>query len=460
MSYDIVVIGAGPGGYVAAIRAKQGGAKNVALIERDAVGGTCLNRGCIPSKALIASATRLEHVRHAEKMGISGVGQVGVNVAALMQRKNQVVTTLRGGVEQLLKGHGVEVLRGTGCITAPGRITVDGKELETKNIIIATGSSWKSLPNIPVDGEAIVVSDQMLEWDAVPQRLGIVGGGIIGCEFASMMQTYGAKVTVIEAAATLLPGEDPIVGRTLGRLFTKRGIEVFAETTATSVERTGNTVTLQLSNGETREVDKLLVAVGRRPYTEGLGAGELGLVNERGFIDVDDRMATKVPGIYAIGDVIGTLMLAHVASTEADIAVRNCLGETAHMSYHAVPRPIYTNPEVCGVGATELELQKKGITYRTGRFAYAAVSKALCDGETEGSMAVYAGADGKVLGGYLIGAHATDLAQELCTAVQHGLTAHQVAETIVSHPTYSEIIREAVEDVDGRAVHKVAPKRV
>ncbi|MBI2346226.1 MAG: dihydrolipoyl dehydrogenase [Deltaproteobacteria bacterium] len=449
------------GGYVAAIRARQHGA-SVALVEKENLGGTCLNRGCIPSKALIAGARRLESVRKAAAMGIEGIPADGVrvNVAALMDRKNRVVTTLRGGVEQLMKGHGVEVVRGAGRLKAPDVVTVDGRELNAKAVIIATGSAWRSLPDIPVDGERIVASDHLLNWTEVPARLGIIGGGIIGCEFASMMQTFGAKVVMVEAAATLLPGEDPIVGRTLARLFTKRGMEIFTETTVGEVRRQGATVAMQLSNGQTREIDVLLVAVGRRPYTDELGIAELGIVNERGFVTADERMATPVGSVFAVGDVIGHSMLAHVASAQAEVAVQNALGGEAAMSYHAVPRPIYTDPEVCGVGATEGELQAKGVAYRTGRFSLAAVSKTLCDGESpDGSMTVYADPDGCLLGGHLISPHATDLAQSLCVAIQNRLTVKDMMTTIYSHPTYSELVKEAVEDVEGRAVHKVTVKR-
>lgn len=460
MSYDLIVVGAGPGGYVAAIRARQYGAERVAVIEKGPAGGTCLNVGCIPSKALIASAARLEAVRHAAAFGVDGVDatQLRINVATLMERKNKIVTMLRGGIEQLLKGHGVELIRGAAQIPAAGQVAVNGTILETKNIIIATGSTWRTLPGLPIDGTTVVVSDQMLEWQQVPARLLVIGGGIIGCEFASMMQTFGSAVTLVEATESLLPGEDLVVGRTLSRSFAKRGIAIHTGTTVEQLEA-GHGAVATLANGTRVEADRVLVAVGRKPYTEGLGAEALGLVNERGFIPVDAHMRTPVAGIYAIGDVVGGMMLAHVASAEAEIAVKNCLGGTVTMDYHAVPRPVFTTPEVCAVGATEKGLQAAEVRYKTGRFTYAAVGKALCAGETDGSVQVYTDEQGILLGGHVIGAEATDLAQILCLAVQQRSSVEDVAHTIFSHPTLSEVVKEAVEDAAGFAVHKVGPKR-
>lgn len=459
MSYDLIVIGAGPGGYVAAIRAKQWGMGRVAVVEKGHVGGTCLNIGCIPSKTMIASAQRIEQLRHAETLGVTGVdtNNIGINVAALMARKGKVISTLRGGVEQLLKGHGVELLRGTAKIRGAGEITIEGIARAAKQIIIATGSSWRTVPGFDIDGTQVVVSDHMFDWEAPPQHLLIMGGGVIGCEFASMMRAFGSQVTIVEVLETLIPGEDPIIGKTLARAFTKKGIAVHTGTKITSLAR-GAAVTATLSNGETIVADKALIAVGRRPYTDDLGADELGILDDHGFVRVNERMATAVGGIYAIGDVIGGAMLAHVASFEGEVAVRNCLGQEASMSYHAVPRPIFTLPEICAVGATEAELQAQGITYRTGRFGYQGLSKAICVGETEGAMTVYADEHGYILGGHIIGAEATDLAQQLCLAVQHGMTIAQVAETIHAHPTMSEIVKEAVEDAAGHAVHKVTRK--
>ncbi|MBI4237949.1 MAG: dihydrolipoyl dehydrogenase [Deltaproteobacteria bacterium] len=460
MSYDLIVVGAGPGGYVAAIRARQYGAERVAVVEKGHAGGTCLNVGCIPSKALIASATRLEAVRHAATFGVQGVdpAALGINVAALMERKNKIVTMLRGGVEQLLKGHGVELIRGTASIPAAGQVVVNGDTLAAKNIIIATGSTWRTLPGLPIDGTTVVVSDHMLEWQHVPARLLIIGGGIIGCEFASMMQSFGAAVTLVEATESLLPGEDLVIGRTLARSFAKRGITVHTGTTVEQLETT-NGAAATLANGTRVEADRVLVSVGRKPYTEGLGAEALGLLNERGFIPVDAGMQTTVPGIYAIGDVVGGMMLAHVASAEAEVAVKNCLGGHVTMDYHAVPRPVFTTPEVCAVGETEKGLQAAGVRYKTGRFTYAAVGKALCAGETDGAAQVYTDENGVLLGGHVIGAEATDLGQQLCLAIQQRLSVEDVAHTIFSHPTLSEVVKEAVEDAAGFAVHKVGPKR-
>lgn len=462
MTCDLIVIGAGPGGYGAAIRAKQQGAARVVLIEKSHAGGTCLNVGCIPSKTLIATAQRMEHLKHAAQLGISGVAseQLSVNVPALMERKNKIVNGMRGGIEQLLKGHGVELMKGAGHIDAPGRVSINGETLETKNILIATGSTWRTLPSLPIDGNVVCVSDHMIEWSEVPKSLLIVGGGVIGCEFATMMAAFGTQVTIVEFAETLIAAEDAVVGRTLARFMGKKGVTIHTGTTVTDLSVSGTSATATLSNGQTVSADKVLVAVGRQPFTENLGAKELGLVNERGFIDVDTGMRTKVAGIFAIGDVVPTLALAHVASAEGDVAATNALGGNAQMHYHAVPRPIFTLPEACGVGRTEKELQTAGVNFKTGRFNYAAVSKAMCSGETDGSLQVYADADsGKILGGHIIGAEAVDLGQQLCIAVANELTVSDIGHTIFSHPTLSEIVKEGIEDAVGLAVHKVGPKR-
>lgn len=461
MSYDVVVIGAGPGGYVAAIRARQAGAAKVALVEKGHAGGTCLNMGCIPSKALIAAAHRLEQIRHAADFGIDGIdpNALRLDVARLMQRKDGIVSGLRTGVGALLKGHGVEVLQGTARIPKAGAVAVNGQTLETRAIIIATGSVVRALPGVAFDGTRIVSSDHLLSFTAVPKRLAIIGGGVIGCEFATMMAAFGAAVTVIEAQPHLLPLEDAVVGQTLARFFQKRGIVVHTGVGVESVRAADDAATVTLADGTAVTADQVLVAIGRRPCTDGLGADELGLLDDKGFVVVDAQMKTQVNGIYAIGDVVGGYALAHVASAEAEVAVRNCLGQPVTMTTHAIPRPVFTLPEVCCVGATERQLREQAIAFTTGRFAYAGLSKALCDGTRDGSMAVYADASGYVLGGYVIGEQASDLAQQLALAIQHGMTAGQFAETICSHPTLSELVKEGVEDSYGHAVHKAGARR-
>jgi dihydrolipoamide dehydrogenase len=456
--YDIAVIGAGPGGYVAAIRAAQAGAC-VCLIERDRVGGTCLNRGCIPTKALYASAHRLQQVRAAAEHGIR-TGEVGFDFARAAGRKDEVVQKLVGGVEQLLKGNGVDLFRGEAALEGPGQVRIRRPDLtghiRARRIILATGSVPAHLQTLPVDGKNVLTSDEILAIKELPESLLIVGGGYIGCEFAGIFATFGTRVTLLEQLPAILPRSDRQAVREVEKSFRELGVAVHAGATISAMTLSGDGVETRLAGGETLRARQVLVAAGRRPNTAGLALEENGVHLEKGAIVVDERMATSAEGVFAIGDVTGGIQLAHVASYQAGIAVDNALGGDVRTDYRAVPSSVFTFPEIGQVGLTEEECREKGLAVEVGRFAYQATSKALCDGEARGSVKVLAAReDGRLMGVTITGAEASTLLAEATLALQQNLTAAQWAEAIRSHPTLPETLREAAEDVEGRAVHKV-----
>ncbi len=463
-TFDVVIIGAGPGGYVAAIRAAQLGLK-AAIVEKEFIGGTCLNRGCIPTKSIVAVAERFVELKngHFAGFGITNVGEPKLDMKHVIDRKNKIVESLRGGIAMLFKARKIEVLKGHAKFVSPQEIEVAGdsgtQKVSAKNFVIATGSTWKPLGSISTDGATILNSDHVLDMTELPKRLLILGGGVIGCEFASIMNSFGVEVTVVEFMDQLLPTEDASVARGVALAFKKRGIKVITKTTVESVS--GGRA--KLSNGEDVEFDKMMISVGRKPMTDGLALEAAGVATERGFILTDAHLATNVGGIYAIGDVSapkgGKPMLAHVASREGIVAVENIArklkGESVHkMDYSVVPRPIFTTPEIGCVGLTEKQLKESGRTYKTGRFAYGALSKAICDSATDGMMIVYTDEAGQILGAHGYGANATSAAAELALAMQNKISVHNIAETIHAHPTYSEIVAEACEDSFGMAIHK------
>lgn len=441
MGYDLTIIGAGPGGYVAALRASRLGAK-VALIEKDEVGGTCLNWGCIPTKALAASA-------HAAAPQLKQAGS----------RKDQVVTELRAGVAQLLKAAGVELIKGSAAFVAPDKIAVNGSAIDAKRVMIATGSSWWVPPGLTLDGRYIVSSNEVLSWTEAPQRLLIVGGGVIGCEFASIFHAFGSKITIVEATPSILPPVERSISRLLAKSFKDRGIEILTDTTVANSSVAGNAVNVRTSKGEERTFDRVLVCVGRRPDVSTLGMDTTKIeMTERGAIKVNNGFETSVPNVYAIGDVIGGAMLAHVASAEGVSCVEQIFGKGEPVDYSAVPSPIFTTPEIASVGMTAEELTAEKIAFKTGRFPYLASGKARCDGETEGMAVVHVDEKGVILGAHFFGKDATILVAEATLAVKHRLTAHDVGATIHAHPTLSEIFAEAALDALGEAVHKVYRK--
>lgn len=453
--YDIAVIGGGPGGYVAAIRAAQMGAK-VALIEGSEVGGTCLIWGCIPTKTILASVNVYREALHAAEMGIKIEGELKVDYPAVIRRKNEVVADLVKGVHQLIKGNGIDYIKDFAKIEADRSINASGKTICAEKIIIATGSVWKEIPGFDRDSKQILSSDDLIDLETVPKSLCILGGGIVGCEFASIYSTLGSEVTIIEALDQILPGEDKFTARILTNSFKKRGIKILTGQMAKEVKKEPGRIRLSLSGGEEVEAEKLLVSVGRKPNFGGLDLKKIGVKTEKGAIVTDERMRTNIEGIYAIGDVNGKYMLAHTASEEGIVAVDNIMGHDSVMNYDAVPRPIYTNPEICGIGLTEKELNEKGVEFKTGRFSYAALSKAVVDNVTEGQVIVYSEqGTKKILGAQLVGTGATEISAELTLAIRLGLTVDDISKTIHAHPTLTEAVRDAVEDCESRAIHKV-----
>lgn len=459
MDYKVVVIGGGPGGYTAAIRASQFGA-SVALVEKERLGGTCLNWGCIPTKALASGAETLNAVRRAGNFGIN-VKEFDIDYSQLVKRKNQVVDRLNKGLEFLLrKKHKIDVISGTGRIADTGKIavkTVQGEniELEAENIIVATGSSPAVLEELAYDGRRVITSNEVLELNELPAEMLIVGGGVIGCEFASIFAEYGVKVTVIEAMPTILPMADRDVSRQLQSLFKRRGINVKTKAKVMEVKHQGDKVTVVLENGETLSADKMLVSIGRSLNTTGLGLEEAGVkLGDRGQVLVNEYLQTSIPSIYAIGDVTGKVQLAHVASAQAVVAVDNIMNKKRAMNYRVVPNCIFTSPEVAAVGLTAQQAEEQGIKVKTGKFPFMASGKAQAMGETNGFVKVLVDPEtDKILGVHIIGPHASDLIAEAALAIQLGATAEQLANTIHAHPTLAEALAEAAEAVHGMAIN-------
>ncbi len=460
--FDIVVIGGGPGGYVAAIRGAQLGAK-VALVERDRLGGTCLNRGCIPTKALYYSAKTLATVKKSEGFGVDAELK-GFNLSKAVERKNSVVEKLVGGVGQLLKANGVEVFRGEGVISSKGRVTVKSdtgaEDIGAKNIIIATGSEPAMIPAFNIDGTNVLTSTEMLDLRELPRSVLIIGGGVMGCEFATIFSTFGSSVTVVELLPEILSTEDRQVSRQVARRFKESGINVLTGVTVESVEPGAAGVRTRLADGREFVTDKVLVTIGRSFNSDGIGLEAIGVATEKGRIIVNKKMETNVRGVYAIGDVTGGMLLAHIASFEGITAVSNALGGNKEMDYSAVPYGVFTDPEVAGVGLKEKEAKEKGIDVKVGRFPYAASGKAMTMGKIDGFVQIVADAGtDRVLGCSIVGAHATDLIGEVALAVKSGVKTAEIGETIHAHPTLPELVMEAAEDVHGMAVHKAGRRR-
>lgn len=461
--FDIVVIGGGPGGYVGAIRAAQMGAK-AALIEKDALGGTCLNRGCIPTKALYYSAKTIATVKKAAEFGVN-TGEVAFDIAKAVDRKDDVVKKLVGGVGQLLKGNGVTVINGTGSIEAVGKVKVEKKDgttevITAKNIIIATGSEPAMIPAFNIDRENVITSTEALNLKKLPKSILIIGGGVMGCEFANIFAKFGSSVKVVELLPTILSTEDKQVVKIIAKAFKDAGIEVLTEANVESIVVTADGVKTRLKDGKEFLTEKVLVTIGRSFNSTGIGLEKAGVEVEKGRIKVNNKMETNVKGIYAIGDVTGQMLLAHIASAGAIVAVENALGKEKWMDYSAVPGGIFTDPEIASVGLREKDAEAKGIKITVGRFPYAASGKALTMAETEGFMQIITeeGTD-RVLGATIVGAHATDLIGEVAIVVKGGGKLKHITETIHAHPTLPEIVLEAAEDVHGMAIHKIGRKK-
>ena len=460
----IAILGAGPGGYVAAIRAAQLGAK-VTVIENRSLGGVCLHWGCIPSKALLSVVELGEKLKKAHELGLQLSQPPAYIPSQMVERKNRVVGGLVKGIATLLKQWGVSHVQGTGRLVNDRTMRVscaDGTEtsIQADGIVIATGSSAPALPMFPVDGYDVMTSREALEIPQVPDRLLIVGGGVEGCEFASLYAGLGSHVTVVEMMSRLLPLEDEEISAFIERELKKRKIRIMAGHSVKSVEKTDAGIRTELTGGERLDCDSILVSVGRRCHTNGIGLEAVGVkLGVKGEIEVDDRMETNVPGVYAIGDVVGKAMLAHVASAQGKIAVDNIMGNVKTINYDVVPAGIFTLPEIGRVGLTEEQVRERGVTPKVGRYRYGALGKAHAVGDTVGLVKILADPQtDRVLGAHLVGSHAADLVHEAALAMQFNAKARDVADMIHAHPTHAEALMEAFEDVEGRAIH-LARKR-
>lgn len=459
----VVIIGAGPGGYVAAIRAAQLGS-GVVLAEKQDLGGTCLNRGCIPTKAMLACAEALEVIRNAEEFGIE-VGEPVPRLKAMVERKDKISEQLRKGVAQLLKANKVELIKGVARLASPDRVVVETEEGEkniaTEKVIIATGSEPARLPTFDFDQPAILTSTEGLELTEIPKSMIIVGSGVVGSEFATIYNALGTKVTMVELMDRILPTEDERISKQMKRVLNKRGIDILTETTIEEMlEYRPDGVKARLSNGEELEAEKLLVSIGRALNSSGIGLEEAGVeMGKRGEIVVNERMETNLPGVYAIGDVVGGILLAHVASFEGICAAENAMGLESVMDYRVVPACIFTEPEIASVGLTPARAEEKGIETRIGRFMFGGLGKALAMGKGQGFIQVVVeDATDKIIGCQLMSPHASDLIHELALAIQMGITAKDLGGTIHAHPSLAEAIMEAAEAAHERAIH-AAPAR-
>ena len=453
---DIVVVGGGPGGYVAAIHAAHLGA-NVALCEHDKLGGTCLNRGCIPTKALVRAAEIMLDAGRSSDFGID-IENIKIDFKRVMERKRKVVDQLVGGVEQLMKANKISVHRGTARILNPHLVRVNDEEIATRKIIIATGSESTLLPIEGLDLPGMLTTDDILELEELPRSLIVIGGSYTGAEFACVFNTFGTKVTIVKRRPLRLEPVDEEIGRRFAQLLPRQGVDIIigAPVKAIREAKEGLRVVWDTPEGEEKGIEgqMVLMATGRKPYTEGLGMEELGLKVDGPAIVVNERLETNIEGVYAIGDVLGKHMLAHVASYEGEVAVENALGHPRRADYHAVPSCVFVYPEVASVGITEAEAQGNNIPFKVSKFPFMANGRAVAMGEAVGLVKMICNAeDGKVLGMHIMGPHASDLIAEGTLAVQKGLTAKDIAQTIHAHPTVPEAVMEcAMAQLDG-AIH-------
>ncbi|HEX3576683.1 MAG TPA: dihydrolipoyl dehydrogenase [Rhodopila sp.] len=459
-SFDVIVIGSGPGGYVCAIRAAQLGLKTACVEKRSTLGGTCLNIGCIPSKALLQSSEEFEKTKHALKDHGVLVDGVKLDLARMQARKTEVVNANTKGVEFLFRKNKITWLKGTGRITAPGSVDVDGTVYSAKNIVIATGSDSVPLPGVTVDEKKIVTSTGALELEKVPGHLVVVGAGVIGLELGSVWRRLGAEVTVVEFLDRIVPGMDTEVATAFQRILQKQGFKfrLGTKVTGATTGADGVSLTMEPVKGgaaETLQADIVLVAIGRRPYTDGLGLEEAGVeLDDRKRVKVDAHYATNVPGIYAIGDVIVGPMLAHKGEDEGVAVAELLAGQAGHVNYDAIPSVVYTWPEVASVGKTEDELKAAGIAYSVGKFPFTANGRARAMGDTDGFVKVLAEkTSDRLLGAHVLGPDAGTLIAELTTAIEFGASAEDVGRICHAHPTLSEAVKEAALAADGWALH-------
>lgn len=464
-SFDVVIIGSGPGGYVSAIRCAQLGFKTAIIEKYSTLGGTCLNVGCIPSKALLASSHHYSEIAHFADHGIEVSGEVKVNLEKMIARKQAVVDQTSGGVKFLMDKNKITVLEGLGSFVDATHVAVtkaDGtsETVEAKNIIIATGSKPSSLPFIKIDKERIITSTEALKLKEVPKHLVIIGGGVIGIELGQVYLRLGAQVSVVEFMDRIIPGMDASLSKELSKVLKKQGMKFYVSHKVKSVERKGSTVTVQAENAKgeiiTLEGDYSLVSVGRRPYTDGLNANKAGVkITDRGMVEVNDHLQTNIPNIYAIGDVVRGAMLAHKAEEEGAMVAEILAGQKPHINYNLIPGVVYTWPEVAAVGQTEEQLKASGVEFKSGSFPFKALGRARAGGDLDGFVKILADAKtDEVLGVHMIGARCADLIAEAVTAMEFKASAEDISRMSHAHPTFAEAIKEAaLAATDNRALH-------
>ena len=469
--FDVIVIGSGPAGYVCAIRCAQLGL-TTAVVEQNVneqaqplLGGTCLNVGCIPSKALLDSSHRYaEAAGHLSDHGI-GVDGVSLDVAGMMARKDKIVSQLTGGVSGLLKANGVSVITGSAVLLAGRQVEVTDASGEKSthtadNIVLAAGSEPAAIPPAPVDGDRVVDSTGALCFEAVPERLGVIGAGVIGLELGSVWARLGANVIMLEAMDQFLPNMDEQIATESAKIFAKQGLDIRLGARVTDVAVSSDAVSViytQNDSSETVEFDRLIVAVGRTPRTEKLFAADSGVtVDERGFVFVNDYCATEAPGVWAVGDIVRGPMLAHKGSEEGVMVAERIHGKAAQLNYDVIPSIIYTHPEVAAVGKTEQDLKAEGVDYKVGSFPFAAIGRAMASGETDGMVKILSDADSdQILGAHVVGPSAADLVQQIVIAIEMAASTEDLQLMVFGHPTMSEAVHEAALAVDGRAIHMV-----
>ncbi|MCI9243979.1 MAG: dihydrolipoyl dehydrogenase [Alistipes sp.] len=456
MKYDILVVGSGPGGYVAAIRAAQLG-KRVGLVERAEAGGVCLNWGCIPTKALLKSAQIYAHCKAAEQYGVEITGEVRPALDKMVARSRGVAETMNKGVLFLLKKNNIDLITGFGRLTAPGHVDVDGTDYEADHIVLATGARPREMPLMPVDGKRVITSREALTLNELPETMIVVGSGAIGSEFACFYATLGVKVTVVEYLPRMMPLEDEEVSKTMERAFRKLRATVLTSTTVKGVKIAGDRCEVEIEGKkgpETLTADVVLSAVGVQANIEGIGLEELGIAVERGKVAVDEYYRTNVAGVYAIGDIVKGTALAHAASAEAVCCVEAICGlNPAPVDYANIPSCIFTTPEVASVGMTEQEAAEKGMAVKIGRFPFTASGKATAAGDRDGFVKLLFDADDKLVGAHMVGANVTEMLAEPTLARTLGATAEAIVRTVHAHPTLNEGVAEAAEAALGHAIH-------
>jgi dihydrolipoamide dehydrogenase len=464
-SFDVVIIGSGPGGYVSAIRCAQLGFKTAIIEKYSTLGGTCLNVGCIPSKALLSSSHHYAEIAHFAEHGIELSGEVKVNLEKMIARKQAVVDQTSGGINYLMDKNKVTVFNGLGSFVDATHVAIakaDGtsETIEAKNIIIATGSKPSSLPFIKIDKERIITSTEALALKEVPKHLVIIGGGVIGIELGQVYLRLGAQVSVVEFMDRIIPGMDSSLSKELTKVLKKQGMKFYMSHKVQSVERAGDVVTVKAENAKgeiiTLEGDYSLVSVGRRPYTDGLNADKAGVkISDRGQVEVNDHLQTSVSNIYAIGDVVRGAMLAHKAEEEGTMVAEIIAGQKPHIDYNLIPGVVYTWPEVAAVGQTEEQLKASGVEFKSGSFPFKALGRARASGDLDGFVKILADAKtDEVLGVHMIGARTADLIAEAVTAMEFRASAEDISRMSHAHPTFAEAIKEAaLAATDNRALH-------